>query len=70
MADWTAFPFGIKDRRMAVLGKHQNLVVREQADGSIDERTQTVLRVTRIGEQGLKRNGFSGYSFGSSSVPG
>ena len=64
MADWTAFPLGIKDRRVAVFGKHQNLLVGEQAGGSIDERAQTVLLVTRIGQQGSKTTGFSGYSIG------
>jgi hypothetical protein len=70
MADWTAFPFGIKGRRVAVLGKHQNLLVCEHAGGSIDERAQTVLLVTRIRQQTSKTKGFSGYSVGSSSVPG
>jgi len=71
MADWTAFPVGIKDRCMAVLGKHQNLLVREHAGGSFDERAQTVLLVTRIGQQtSSTKGGFSGYSVGSSSVPG
>jgi hypothetical protein len=70
MADWTAFPLGIKDRSVAVLGKHQGLLVPEHAGGSFDERTQTVLLVTRIGQQTSKAKGFSGYSVGSSSVPG
>ncbi len=50
---------------MALLGKHQGLLVPEHAGGSFDERTQTVLLITRIGQQTSKAKGFSGYSVGS-----
>ncbi len=65
MADWAAFPLGIKDRGVAVLGEYHGHLVCEHADGSVYELAQTVLRLNRIGEQTSKTRGFSGYSIES-----
>ena len=62
ITDRAAFPVRIKNGCVAVLGKHQSLLVSEHAGGSFDELAQTVRPVTRIGEQTSKTRGFSGYS--------
>jgi hypothetical protein len=48
LADWTAFAIEINDRGVAILRKHQNLLVCEYAGESRDKLATTVRRVSRI----------------------
>jgi hypothetical protein len=70
IADWATFPFGINDRGVPVLEKYHGRLVCEHADGSFCELAQTVLRLNRIREQKSKKERFSGYSVGSTRMPG
>jgi hypothetical protein len=56
-AHYAAFPPGINDRLVAVLGKYHGHLVCEHANGSCQEFAQTVLRFARIAEQISKNTG-------------
>jgi hypothetical protein len=62
VAHCAAFPLGIKDGGVAILGKYHGHLVCEHADGSFGELAQAVLRLNMIGNQSSTRSHFCGYS--------